>query len=141
MGAWNTTSFGNDAAISWLQEMIEADAWPMVDEAFTAVLGVGDEMLDEEAAQEGIAACEVIAWLLGHPSEDEDSDEQDALQEWVLEQEFELGKEWVTKAKKVIDRAYNHPSELREFYEESDDLEDWQHHLADLKRRLEAGIE
>jgi len=137
MGSWSTSASGNDAALDWLAELVESRGWAMVDEALSAVLGVGDDYLDEQTCQEAIAACEVVAWVLGQPGEtDEDTDD---LEEWIADQEMEPDTNRAKKAKRVLDRVFNEPSELREVWEESDDFEEWKKDLADLKDRLSKG--
>ncbi len=134
MGSWNASAFGNDAAADWLAELMESNGWSMVDEAVSAVLGAGDEAIDEQSGAEAVAAAEVVAWVLGQPGADDDDSE--GLEDWIGEQEFEPDAARARKAKRAVDRVFNEPSELREIWEDSGEFDDWRKALTDLKDRL-----
>lgn len=134
MGAWDTTPFANDAASDWLTELIEGGTIAMVDEAIDAVLANGDDFLEASMAEEGVAAAEVTAWLYGRPGKS--AEDTEALEDWVDDQELDEDEGRLRRARKVVDRVFNEPSELKETWEEAEDFEDWRKSLADLKDRL-----
>jgi hypothetical protein len=133
MGAWDTTSFANDSASDWLAELVESGSIDMVDEAIDAVLG-GEDELEASVAEEGIAAAEVTAWLYGRPSKG--ADDAEGLDNWIDDQELDDDDGRLRRARKVVDRVFNRPSELRETWEEAGEIEDWRKSLTELKDRL-----
>ncbi|MEM9238192.1 MAG: DUF4259 domain-containing protein [Verrucomicrobiota bacterium] len=134
MDAWEAHAFGNDSANDWLAEVVESSDLSMIQEAFDSVLGAGDEMVDMQAGEEAVAAAEVVAWLSGHPGKN--GDHADLIEGWLEDNELEFSDALAKKSKRVVDRVFNHPSELREAWEASDDFDDWKKELADLKDRL-----
>lgn len=134
MDAWDSTSFGNDTASDWLSELVESSDLEMIRDAFDAVLSVGEEVLEVESGEEGVAAAEVVATMAGRPGKDQESTEQ--IENWVDENELEPTEGLLKKARRVVDRVLEEPSELREQWEESEEFEDWKKALKDLKTRL-----
>lgn len=134
MDAWDTTPFANDSASEWLAELVESGTVAMVDEAMDAVLGCGDEVIEESTGEEGIAAAEVVAWLYGRPGKS--AEDTDDLQDWVDDQELDDDDGRLKRARRTVDRVFNEPSELRDAWDESGDFEEWRKSLTDLKDRL-----
>lgn len=134
MDAWDAGAFGNDTANDWLAEVVETRDLGMIHDAFDSVLGSGDEAVEIEAGEEGIAAAEIVAWLGGHPGPA--GDHADQIEGWIDENELEFTESLARKARRCVDRVFNSPSELREAWEESEDFDDWKAELAGLKDRL-----
>ena len=134
MGSWDTTAFANDTAADWLAELVDSAGWEMIDEALSAVLATGDDFLEAQPGEEGLAAAEVVAWINGQPGNS--AEDTDALEEWIDEQEFEADSSRARRARKVVDRIFNAPSELLEQWEEEGEFEEWRKELASLKDRL-----
>lgn len=134
MDAWDTTPFANDSASDWLDELVAGGTIAMVDEAIDAVLGCGDDPVEETTGEEGIAAAEVTAWLYGRPGKS--AEDTEALEDWIDDQELDEDDGRLRRARKAVDRVFNEPSELREAWEEAGEFEDWRKSLADLKDRL-----
>ena len=134
MDAWDTTSFANDSASDWLSELVESGSIEMVDEAIDAVLG-GEAELEASVAEEGIAAAEVTAWLYGRPGKG--ADDTEALETWIDDQELDEDEGRLTRARKLVDRVFNDPSELKDAWVESGEFEDWRKSLTELKDRLQ----
>lgn len=134
MGAWDTTSFGNDTACDWLAELIDSGDSDMITDAFSAVLSADDDDLEAATAEEAVAAAEVLAWLLGRPGSS--LDDSDGLEGWIEDQEVEEFEPIIKKGHKVIDRLTSGSSELYDVWEESGEGEDWKKALLDLKQRL-----
>ncbi|MGE9271593.1 MAG: DUF4259 domain-containing protein [Verrucomicrobiales bacterium] len=135
MGAWDTTSFGNDTACDWLAELKESEGSIMIEEALDAVLAAGDEMIEASTAEEGIAAAEVVAWVNGQARPGDEAG--DDLQDWIDDQDIEVDGSLQSLSLRVVDRVFNDPSELKEIWEESEDFAEWRKALADLKERLQ----
>lgn len=134
MDAWDASAFGNDSASDWLTELLESNDMSMIKEAFDSVLAMGDEPVEMQVGEEGIAAADVVAWLYGRPGKADEFGEQ--IESWMDEHELEVSEPQVKKARKVVDRVLKAPSELRDEWEASDDFESWTKALADLKERL-----
>ena len=136
MDAWDAGAFGNDTACDWLAELVETSDLSMIKEAFDAVLAAGGETLEMQAGEEGIAAADVVAWINGRGGESDESGER--IEEWINEHELEVADALVKKARRVVDRVFNVPSELREAWEESDDFDSWRRAVEGLRERLSA---
>ena len=134
MDAWDASAFGNDSAADWLAEVVDTSDLGMIHEAFDAVLGAGDDLIEIQAGEEAIAAADVVAWLSGHSGSN--GDHADQIEGWLDNHELEFTEELAMKAKRSIDRIFNRPSELREAWEESEDFDEWKKELAKLKERL-----
>lgn len=134
MDAWDTTAFANDSASDWLSELVESGSIEMVDEAIDAVLGGGGDGLEASVAEEGVAAAEVTAWLYGRPGKS--AEDTDALETWIDEQELDEDEGRLKRARKLVDRVFNDPCELKDVWEESGEFEDWRKSLTQLKDRL-----
>lgn len=135
MGAWDTTAFGNDSACDWLAELKESEGSALIDEAIDAVLGLGDDLIEASTAEEGIVAAEVVAWIAGNPSKSDEAG--DDLQDWIDYQDIDVESGLLELAVRVVDRVFNEPCELLDFWKESEDFPQWRKSLADLKERLQ----
>lgn len=135
MGTWALHSFGNDDAGDLVGDLVEATDLSPVQEAIERVQNtVG--YLEAPEAQQGIAACEVVALVLGHPSAASQAEEE--LTAWVARVKPSLGAGVVSQAVQVVDRVLAPDSELRELWEESDEFKDWQADVTALRARLQA---
>ena len=132
MGAWSTNSFGNDSACDWTCGLSERDVLAYVSETLDRVLSAGAESLDDDIATEGVAACEVVARLMGNWGV-RDSYSQD-VDEWVESQAgLRVDDDLKRRAIAVVDRVQTDPSDLLEIWEE---CEEWLESMADLRSRL-----
>ena len=132
MGAWDATSFGNDAACDWVGDLESYEDLSFVQETLQAVLGAGDDYIECDTACEAIAAAEVVAALRGYPA----ADGADDINEWLASRELEASDGLVRKALDALDRIQREPSELPELWE---DDPDWKAAMADLRKRLKMG--
>jgi len=135
MGTWALHSFGNDDAGDLVGDLVEGADLSPAQEALERVLSTTD-YLEAPEAQRGIAACEVIALVLGHPSAASQAEEE--LTAWVARVRPSLGAGVVSQAVQVVDRVFAPDSELRELWEESDEFKDWQADVTALRARLQA---
>ena len=134
MGAWDTTSFGNDTACDWLAELIDSGSSDMIADAFDSVISADGDFIESSTGEEAVAAAEVLAWLQGRPGPSSDATE--GLDDWMEEQEEEEYERLLKKGRKTLDIVAGDQSELKEIWEESGELEDWAKSIADLKVRL-----
>lgn len=135
MGTWALHSFGNDDAGDLVGDLVEGTDLSPVQEALERVQSTAG-YLEAPEAQQGIAACEVVALVLGHPSAASQAEEE--LTAWVARVKPSLGTGVVSQAVDVVDRVLAQDSELRELWEESDEFKDWQADVAALRARLQA---
>ena len=135
MGTWAIHSFGNDDAADLLGDLTEANDLGPVREAIARVLDA-DDYLEAPDAQQGLAACEVIAAGLDHPNAAAQAEEE--LMAWLTRVKPVMDSVIALQATKAIDRILAPDSELRELWEESDEFADWQADVAGLRARLQA---
>jgi len=131
MGAWDTSSFGNDTANDWAYDLEECNDLSYIESTLQQVLNTADAYLDAEIATEAIAAAEVLAWLRGRPTPVDAYTEKIAA--WVSAHPIDPPRELIQKAISVIDRIQQEPSELPELWE---DDPDWIASMTDLRSRL-----
>lgn len=135
MGTWALHSFGNDDAGDLVGDLVEGTDLSPVEEAIERVQNTSG-YLEAPEAQQGVAACEVVALVLGHSSAASQAEEE--LTAWVARVKPSLGAGVVSQAVQVIDRVLAPDSELRELWEESDEFKDWQADVTALRARLQA---
>lgn len=128
MGAWGVSSFENDDALDWLEELLASDGLLILYSAF--------EMLDEEFIEcpdacNALAACEVVAALKGNarPTLPEQAED------WLKAHHDDDIQELHQMALRAIERITSEDSELNELWQESDEYDDW---LADIKQLKDA---
>lgn len=135
MGTWALHSFGNDDAADLLSDLMDQNGVEPVAEAIARVLK-SDGYLEAPDAQQGIAACEVVATALGKPSGASQAEED--LASWISRVNPVFGSDIVSQATKAIDRILTPESELLELWQESDEFSDWKADVTDLRSRLQA---
>jgi hypothetical protein len=135
MGTWALHSFGNDDAGDLVGDLVEGNDLSPVQEALDRVQSTAG-YLEAPEAQQGIAACEVVALVLGHSSAASQAEEE--LTAWVARIKPSVDAGVVSQAVQVVDRVLAPGSELRELWEESDEFKDWQADVTALRARLQA---
>jgi hypothetical protein len=136
MGAWSTSSFGNDTACDWAYGLSDCDDLSLIEDTLENVLEVGSEYLEAPDAEEAIAAVETLARLKGNWGErDAYTEQADA---WVERVKLKPGQALVEKARQVIDRILASDSELMALWEDSDEFDAWKSSIEDLKVRISA---
>lgn len=135
MGTWALHSFGNDDAGDLIGDLVEGTDLLPVQEAIERVQSTAG-YLEAPEAQQGIAACEVVALALGHVSAASQAEEE--LTAWVARIKPSVDSAVVSQAVQVVDRVLAPDSELRELWEESDEFKDWQADVTALRARLQA---
>jgi hypothetical protein len=135
MGTWALHSFANDDAGDLIGDLVEGTDLSPVQEAIERVESTAG-YLEAPEAQRGIAACEVVALVLGHASAASQSEEE--LTAWVARVKPSMDAAVVSRAVQLVDRVLAPDSELRELWEESDEFNDWQADIRALRARLQA---
>lgn len=133
MGTWDLDSFANDDASDFVDDLVEGTGLGPVREAMERVQSTTG-YLEASEAQQGLAACEVVALVLGHASEA--SEEEEELITWVARVKPTVNAALIAEAVQVVDRVLAPDSELRELWEESDEFEEWQADVNALRARL-----
>jgi hypothetical protein len=131
MGAWDTSSFGNDTANDWAYGLDDCSDLSLIESTLRKVVDAGDEYIEAPDDEEAIAAAEVLAWLRGNRAPVNAYTEK--IASWVNAHPIAPPPPVIELAVTVIDRLQREPSELIELW--ADDSE-WQAALADLRARL-----
>ena len=126
--SWVIGGFRDDDAQRWVEQFTD-EGLSAISAALTSLIEADQEELDESQCHVALAAVEVVAALLGEPSDDLPEE----VQEWVEENEDPVDDAIRKKSASALERL-----------EESKGLvptEDWgrfQSYLSHLKQRLEA---
>lgn len=130
MGAWSHTSFGNDDASDFLYE-VESDGRDALERAIAAVEQTpADGYIESSSASELLAAAELLATVHGKPPQD--LPELARALAAKLKPDGGLRMRATASVRRVVAA-----SELRELWEESDELDAWTANAADLIARLQ----
>jgi len=133
MGAWGFSAFENDDAMDWALELEKVSDLSRIETAFSSV-EQADDHLDALAANEGFAACEVLARLLGQsPAENADAP---WLDEWISKHPVKPSPSLRVRAIAVIDRILGDGCELRDLFVDDASVAEWQDSVNELRRRL-----
>jgi hypothetical protein len=124
--------FDNDDAREWLLELIASPDLDVLKEAFELAEEEyeEDEYVEASEALPAIAAAEVVAALAGEPA----NDLPKVVKAWVANKP-EPSSKLMKRARRVVEVILTH-SEVREAWEESDQLPQWKAAMLDLMARL-----
>lgn len=130
MGAWDNGNFGNDDAMDFVFDATSKEA---ISDAILAISKAPQgEYLDSTDCCIALAAIEYIAAALGNPS----ADFPEEAKEWVSENKSALSETgMISQANNAIDKIKTN-SELKEFWEETDEFQDWLNVIEGLKKRI-----
>ena len=129
MGAWGTGVFDNDSALDWVWELEAVSGTDLLQATFDTV----NEAQYREATDcsEALAAAEVVAALLGNPSDSLPNE----IVEWLAKNQTAVDTRLQASAWTAVDHILV-DSELRELWSESVDFDAWQNLLQELMHRL-----
>jgi hypothetical protein len=131
MGAWGELAFDNDTANDWAYGLDDVTDLSLVESALDELEDVGDEYLDQDVACNALAACEVLARLLGNFGYRNAYTEK--VDNWVVAHPTKPDSALLNRAREAIDRILDEESELRELWEDGDS---WRKSIEDLRQRL-----
>ena len=134
MGTWGASALDNDTAVDWVYGLGEVADLSLIEGTLDRALACGDEVLDAADAEEGIAAAEAVARLLGNFGVRNDYTRP--MDDWVSWMPEKPSLELLTKARGIVTRVQRAPSELLDMWAKSDKAEAWSRSLADLMVRL-----
>lgn len=124
MGAWSHEPFGNDTACDWAYGLEGQADFSLVATAIQNVLDNGNEDLDPDVACEAIAAAEVLAKALGRGTQSDAYTE--AVDAWLNSLAVQPPADLLARTHAALARILAPDSELRQLWEESDDLAVWE---------------
>jgi hypothetical protein len=134
VGTWDIGVFDNDAAADWAFGLEKTSDASYVEATLDKVLRVGTGYLEGPDADEGLAAAETVARLLGRGGPKTPYTEP--VDKWVSAVKVPVSASLARKAMQVASRVLVEPSEALELWQESDDFEKWKSLLNDLSVRL-----
>ena len=136
MGTWGPGPLDNDTAVDWMYGLGEVADFSLIEGTLDRALACGDARLDAADAEEGIAAAETVARLLGNFGVR--GDDTRPMDDWVSWMTERPSLELLTKARLIVTRAQQPPSELLEQWTKTEAAEAWSRALRDLLIRLGA---
>lgn len=134
MSAWTLDAFDNPAAREWVAELILTSNSDLLAEAFDTVVATRDAYLEKCDAERGMAALEVLAALLQRPGPT--FSEQKQLSQWMVRYRPEADSELLQMGRRTLVRILDDDSELREYWEDTDDFDAWLAEVYELRERL-----
>jgi len=132
MGAWDTSSFGNDTANGWMEDLEEHKDLSYIDITLQTVLDAGENSIKGRDAERAVAAAEVVARLFGKSTLVDTYTE--TIARWAEAHPIKPTPALIAKAAAVVDRIGRPPSDLLELWEHC--AAEWAESLADLRNRL-----
>ncbi len=134
MGTWGTGTLENDTAVDWMYGLGEVPDLSLIEGTLDRALAAGDALLEAADAEEGIAAAEAVARLLGNFGVRNDYTR--TMDEWVSWMTEKPSLELLIKARRIVARVQEKPSELLDLWTKDNQAEAWSRALADLRVRL-----
>lgn len=131
MGAWGTRNFENDGSQDWIFDLMDNKDGGMVTDTLARVIN-NHEPLEISDCEEALAAAELVAALVGKPSEDFPEDPMDQLDILNLIATRALRNQAIAAVNKVIGT-----SAMKTHWEEEGSLEAWSAVQQGLIKRLE----
>jgi hypothetical protein len=134
VGVWGELVFDNDTANEWAYQLDGVRDLSLVEAALAEVENVGDAYLDAELACSALAACEVLARLLGNFGYR--SSYTANVDAWVASHPRKPGRALLDRAASAIRRVASGKSELREHWAAAHAEASWRDAVEDLQKRL-----
>jgi hypothetical protein len=136
MGTWGAGPLENDTAVDWMYGLGEVADLSLIEGTLDRALACGDAKLEAADAEEGIAAAEAVARLLGNFGVRNDYSRP--MDDWVSWMPEKPSLPLLEKAWRIVARVQQAPSILLDEWTASGRGELWSRSLADLKLRLGA---
>ncbi|MBL8797030.1 MAG: DUF4259 domain-containing protein [Planctomycetia bacterium] len=133
MGAWGVRAFDNDTANDWAYGLDEVRDLSLVEAAFAALEAVGADFLEQDVGAHALAACEVLARLLGNPGYQDAYTEK--VDQWVAAHPLKPSPKLLARAEAALDRVLGNESELREEWQDVGE-DEWRQAVEELRQRL-----
>jgi hypothetical protein len=136
MGTWGAGTLDNDTAVDWMYGLGEVFDLSLVEGTLERALAAGGDYLEAPDAEEALAAAEVVARMAGNFGVR--NEHTRTMDDWVIYMNRAPSPELVAKARRIVTRIQQPPSELLEIWSKSDKAEAWTRSLVDLAARLQA---
>ena len=132
MSAWGISNFENDTALNWIENLIEQADGSSIDGAIkNFVISFDPEETSLIECSEFLTVAEVLAGLLGNPSEDFG----DELTDWVETKYIKIEQDIIDKAKDGVALVLK-DSEAKEMYLDTGYQKSWVETQKGLLKRL-----
>ncbi|HEY8957503.1 DUF4259 domain-containing protein [Chitinophaga sp.] len=131
MGAWGTRNFENDGSQDWIFDLIDNKDGGLVADTLARIIN-NIETLEVSDCEEALAAAELVAALVGRPSEDFPEDPLDQLDVLNLIGTRALRNQAIAAVNKIVAA-----SEMKNYWEEAGQGQEWAAVQAGLVKRLE----
>lgn len=135
MAAWGINNWENDDAVAWLEAFSEKQSIDKIERLFSDA--IEEEEPNERQGSYVLAAAELLAISQGNEPEEYDElliddyeIDLESIQEWIDADLVNLAIHAIEKISESED------SELRQLWEEVDELDHWLMVIEDLKKRL-----
>ena len=135
MPAWGVGPFENDVAVDWAQECAQQADVAFVAATLDQVLVAAEEDLDADDAEEGIAAAEAVARMLGNRGTQDSFSKP--VDDWIGCGHPPVTPELAAKARQALARILTDPSELLELWDASDNFPEWRSGMEALLSRCQ----
>jgi hypothetical protein len=129
MGAWGAGPFDNDDALDWLAALSASRDFAAGREALDVA---SDDHLEAPEASMALAAAEVVAAALGHPTELL----PDEVAAWVNSNGSVVTPSDAAIALAAVERVLAGDSEIRELWIDAGDDDEWLGSVHGLRQRL-----
>ena len=126
MGIWGTDVFQNDAALDWVIELEESDDLELIQMTFDYIEH-DLEFLDDDECADALAAVEVVAAMLGRPTQSLPEE----VRAWLSSHPITPGQELVAQAQRVAEKVRENS-----LWDVSVDLDAWFDVVDDLLERV-----
>jgi len=134
MSAWGISNFENDTALNWIENLIEKSDIDSINSTINVFVSDFDpEETSLIECSKFLAVVELLAGLLGNPSEDF----PDELTDWIEGKYIKVNDDVVNKAKEGVALVLK-DSEAKEMYWDSGYQKSWVEAQNSLIKRLSA---
>jgi hypothetical protein len=131
MGAWGVSTFENDDAGDWVYRLEETEDLALLEQTLRAAADPAG-YLESPACSEALAAAEVVAALAGRPA----PDLPEEVHVWVKAHRQKVAPGLRDLAIRAVDQVAG-DSELKELWQESDEMAAWADRVQELRGRLD----
>lgn len=139
MGTWGVKNFENDGAADFVYDVCDNNGKEVIKTSLLKIVNAKDDYLDASDCEEALAAAEIVAGAKGQPSEDLPEE----IKEWLPKNDILTTKKFLFSKKvdlvnlaiQTVTKILSY-SELKELWEESEELEVWSNLQTNLIERL-----
>jgi hypothetical protein len=134
MSSWTLDPFDPAPAREWVADLMQSTDCTPVEEALELVVDTAEGYLEKADGERALASMELVAAAMLRPCGA--LAENPALGAWVRANMEMPDIALVRLARRASARLLGEDSELREFWEDSDDFDAWLADIYDLRERL-----